>query len=113
MLFRSGSHHIEEALRALASHRSYFTTRAGEILFDRMFQEGKRNHKSSANALTAREREIVQLVTEGLSNKEAAARLGISEKTIETHRATVMRKLKLKSFSDLVRYAIRNHITSL
>jgi len=61
-------------------------------------------------SVTAREREIIQLIAEGQSNKEAAATLGISVKTIEAHRANLMRKLHLRSVSDLVRYAIRNNI---
>ena len=61
-------------------------------------------------ALTAREREIVQLLAEGRSNKEVASALAISMKTVETHRASIMRKLDLDSLSDLVRYAIRNKI---
>ena len=61
-------------------------------------------------AVTAREREIIQLLAEGKSNKEAASTLGISVKTIEAHRANIMRKLRLRSVSDLVRYAIRNKI---
>ena len=60
--------------------------------------------------VTARERELIQLVAEGQSNKEAASTLGISVKTIEAHRANIMRKLHLRSVSDLVRYAIRNKI---
>jgi DNA-binding NarL/FixJ family response regulator len=60
--------------------------------------------------VTAREREIMQLLAEGQSNKQAAATLGISVKTIEAHRANIMRKLHLRSVSDLVRYAIRNKI---
>ena len=60
--------------------------------------------------LTDREREIVQLLAEGRSNKEVADMLGISVKTVETHRATIMRKLELTSIADLVRYAIRNGI---
>jgi DNA-binding NarL/FixJ family response regulator len=64
----------------------------------------------AAVAVTSREREIIQLVAEGQSNKEAAATLGISVKTIEAHRANIMRKLHLRSLSDLVRYAIRNKI---
>jgi DNA-binding NarL/FixJ family response regulator len=50
------------------------------------------------------------LLAEGKSNKEVADALGISVKTIETHRATIMRKLELKSFAEMVRYAIRNNI---
>jgi DNA-binding NarL/FixJ family response regulator len=64
----------------------------------------------TASGGTAREREIFQLVAEGESNKEAASTLGISVKTIEAHRANIMRKLHLRSVSDLVRYAIRNKI---
>ena len=58
--------------------------------------------------LTPREREIVQLLAEGKSNKEVGATLGISVKTAETHRANIMRKLGLHSVSELVRYAVRN-----
>ena len=62
------------------------------------------------NQLTAREREIVQLLAEGKSSKEVAVSLGISVKTAETHRANIMRKLELHSVSELVRYAVRNQI---
>lgn len=60
--------------------------------------------------LTPREREVLQLVAEGWSSQEAADSLGVSIKTIETHRAHIMRKLELRSVSDLVRYAIRNKL---
>ena len=60
--------------------------------------------------LTAREREIVQLLAEGKTNKEVAVTLGISVKTVDAHRANVMHKLNLRSVTDLVRYAIRNKI---
>jgi DNA-binding NarL/FixJ family response regulator len=62
------------------------------------------------DAVTAREREIIQLLAEGKSNKEVASTLGISVKTIEAHRANIMRTLHLRSVSELVRYAIRNKI---
>jgi DNA-binding NarL/FixJ family response regulator len=60
--------------------------------------------------LTPREREIVQLVAEGRSSKEVAAALQISIKTVESHRTNVMRKLRIRSVSQLVRYAVRNGI---
>jgi DNA-binding NarL/FixJ family response regulator len=60
--------------------------------------------------LTTREREVLQLLTEGKGNKEIAALLRISVKTAETHRARMMAKLGLHSMSELVRYAVRNHI---
>jgi len=60
--------------------------------------------------LTPREREVVQLLAEGRSNKEIAASLGISVKTAETHRANIMRALNLRSICDLVHYAVREDI---
>jgi DNA-binding CsgD family transcriptional regulator len=62
------------------------------------------------DALTPREREIVQLIAEGASTKEVAAALGISVKTAETHRTNLMRKLGIHSVSEIVRYAIRNRM---
>src|SRR5262249_31032352 len=62
------------------------------------------------DTLTSREREVLQLLSEGRSNKEVASGLGITVKTAETHRARVMTKLNLHSMSELVRYAVRNHI---
>ncbi|MHA3774546.1 response regulator [Verrucomicrobiota bacterium sgz303538] len=100
------------ALNALALHKPYFTSRVGEIIFAKFLrsQRAAQEEQSYQGRLTDREREIVQLLAEGKSNKEVAAVLGISVKTAETHRAAVMRKLGLETFSDLVRYAIRNHI---
>lgn len=63
-----------------------------------------------AGALSAREREVVQLLAEGRCNKEVASALGISVHTAESHRASIMRKLGLHSIAELVHYAIRNGI---
>ena len=60
--------------------------------------------------ITSRERTVVQLIAEGHTNKEVARIHNISLKTVETHRATIMRKLQVTSSADLVRYAIRNKI---
>ena len=62
------------------------------------------------NRLTSREHEIVQLLAEGKSSKEAAVALGISVKTAETQRANIIRKLEMHSVSEVVRYAVRNQI---
>jgi two-component system response regulator NreC len=102
--------HLVAAIRALGQHKHYFTSRISEIVFARYFTGESGPGKDKSEGLTPREREIVQLVGEGKSNKETAATLGISVKTVETHRAAVMRKLRLKSFADLMRYAIRNKI---
>lgn len=63
--------------------------------------------------LTEREREVLQSIAEGLSTKESASSLGVSKKTVETHRHNIMEKLDLHSVADLTRYAIREGITSL
>ena len=102
--------HLVAAIRALGEHRHYFTSRISEVVFARYLAGASGAGKDKAEGLTPREREIVQLLSEGKSNKEAGALLGITVKTVETHRAAVMRKLRLDSFADLVRYAIRNKI---
>ncbi len=104
-------HVFESALRCLANHKSYFTPFVGEVLFNKFLNPKKAGEETpEVGRLTARERQIVQLLAEGKSNKEVGEVLGISVKTAETHRASSMRKLQLKSFSELVRYAIRNHL---
>ena len=104
--------HLLSAVKELSNHRSFFTSKISEIVFSRYLEGGGAGNgeETDGGRLTPREREIVQLLAEGKSNKEVAALLGISVKTGETHRATIMRKLKLATFSDLVRYAIRNKI---
>jgi DNA-binding NarL/FixJ family response regulator len=100
-----------DAVKALAEHKHFFTSRISEIVFARYIQGKDELENTPENGrITNRERELVQLLTEGKSNKEVADILGISVKTVETHRAAIMRKLGLKSFSDMVRYAIRNKI---
>jgi two-component system, NarL family, response regulator NreC len=116
ILKTDGKDHLEAALRSLAEHKPYFTTQVGEILFSKILSKkksaGTEEPATTTGRLTDREREIVQLLAEGKSNKEVADMLGISVKTTETHRAAIMKKLQLKAFSELVRYAIRNHIIS-
>ena len=67
---------------------------------------------TSVSTLTPREREILQLIAEGRGSKQVADALGISVKTVETHRANLMRKLAIHSVSELVRYAIREKIAA-
>ncbi len=71
------------------------------------------NEDSLASQLTAREREVLQLIAEGLSTKEIAARIHVSIKTVETHRQQIMRKLNAKSVAELTKIALREGITSL
>ncbi len=99
--------HLIAALDALSIHRSYFSSAISDALLVQ-FLETKPTSLSSI--LTHREREVVQQVAEGRINKEIAHRLNISLKTVETHRASAMRKLKLRTTADLVRYAVRNQL---
>ena len=64
-------------------------------------------------ALSAREREVVQLLAEGKSSKEIASHLELSVKTVETHRSNIMRKLNLHSLGNLVLYAVKNKIVQV
>ncbi|HZE13238.1 MAG TPA: response regulator transcription factor [Chthoniobacterales bacterium] len=103
------THHLVSAIEALIQHKHYFTGSISEVLFAR-YLDGTPASDGGTNELTPREREIVQLLAEGKSNKEVASTLGISVKTVETHRATIMKKLRCESFAELVRYAIRHKI---
>jgi DNA-binding NarL/FixJ family response regulator len=94
---------LVEAIRVISRHKTFFTTAASEALLDNLLRPSLRD-----SVLTDREREVVQMLAEGKSNKEVAAALDISVKTVETHRAAIMRKLELDSIADLVRYTIRN-----
>ena len=103
--------HLVAAIRSLSEHKPYFTPDISEILFARFItdQPGSKRIKRNGT-LTPREREIARLLAQGGSNKETASALGISVRTTETHRATLMRKLGIDSLPELVRYAIRNQI---
>ncbi|MBH0114049.1 response regulator transcription factor [Novosphingobium sp. YJ-S2-02] len=108
LLKSDASKHLISAVEALAMRRPYFSGNVSQTLLDRFIESASKN--SNGTALTPREREIVQLIAEGRLNKEVAAILGLSIKTVETHRAAAMHKLDLKTTADLVRYAVRNNI---
>ncbi|MBI2821008.1 MAG: response regulator transcription factor [Acidobacteria bacterium] len=98
------------AVNALCQHKPFFTSKVSELVLQGYLKRGSRPAAKELprSRLTPREREIVQLLSEGKSNKEIAVALGISVKTAETHRANIMNKLGLHSVTDLVRYAVRN-----
>jgi DNA-binding NarL/FixJ family response regulator len=100
------------AVEALANHKPFFTPRATELILSNFNNKGGSTEVPDVigDRLTSREREIVQLLSEGKTSKEVASMLGISVKTAETHRANIMRKLEIHSVSELVRYAVRNQI---
>jgi DNA-binding NarL/FixJ family response regulator len=102
------------AVEALLHRKTFFTHAASEVMLSHLRERGgKRIVQGDGSRLSAREREVVQLLAEGKSNKQVAALLNISTRTVENHRAKVMDKLTLHSFSELVRYAVRNKIAEL
>ena len=88
----------------------YFSGQVSSVVLDGFLRGRPVQERVSAERLTSREREIVQLLAKGNSNKAIASASDLSIKTVETHRASIMRKLELKSFADIVRFAIRNRI---
>ncbi len=98
--------HLIAAVEALRHRHSYFTSKIAMAVASAKAASGG----SRRGVLTARQREIIQLLAEGKSNKEVAVILNISVKTAETHRANIMMRLDLHSFADLMHYAIRNEI---
>lgn len=102
--------HLLPAIRSLANHQPYLGSRTSKLIFERYLKGGLQPEHAAPGGLTPRELETVHLLVEGKSNKEVAALLGVSIKTIESHRAAIMRKLNMHTFSELVRFAVRNHI---
>lgn len=101
------------AIRAVADGKSFFSPRVSRVLLDDYVRKLKRSGAEDAyDLLTPREREILQLVAEGKSNKEVANLLNLSVYTVETHRANLMQKLHLKSIPELTLYAVRKGIIS-
>jgi DNA-binding NarL/FixJ family response regulator len=106
LLKTDAAQYLTAAIEALAAHRPFFTDGANEVFLKTFLT----SDGSCEEALTARERSIAQLIGEGHSNKQMADVLNLSVKTIEAHRATLMRKVGAHSAAALVRYAIRHNI---
>ncbi len=102
--------HLAGAVQAAAQHRHYLTSHSHRVLQEVKVGGTVKPAPRKTKSLTSRERDVLQLLAEGKSNKEAAAILGLSVKTVKTHRAATMRKLKLTRASQLIRYAIRSKI---
>jgi DNA-binding NarL/FixJ family response regulator len=98
------------AVSALREGKPFFSAGVNEILLDRYLDKTSPASPGPGSRLTRREREIVQLLAEGRTNKEVASMLDISIKTALTHRNNILHKLGLHSLAGLVRYAIRNKI---
>lgn len=106
LLKSDATRYLEQAVDSLENRRPFFTKSVSDMLVVSYLAKSD----ASPSILTSRETAVVKLIAEGNSNKETAALLELSEKTVESHRASAMRKLDAKSTAGLVRYAIRNRL---
>ena len=112
-LFKSdAASDLVTAVNAVQGDGTFFTAKVADIVLTSFINSGARPAAlaSPRSRLTARQREIAQLLAEGRTTKEVASMLHLSVKTAETHRANLMRRLNCHSAADLVRYALRNQI---
>jgi DNA-binding NarL/FixJ family response regulator len=111
LLKSDASRYLITAIEMLADHKPFFSGNVSETVLSGFLRAAEsKEGDASSSPLTPRETEIIQLLAEGKSNKKISELLRISVKTVEAHRATIMRKLQVNTVVDLVRYAFRNQI---
>jgi DNA-binding NarL/FixJ family response regulator len=122
LLTRSEATELIEAVHAVTSGHSYVSRAIVHIMLDNLVEGARVGPGPSRRTppgfptvkpLTAREREVLQLLAEGKSSKEIAARLGVATPTVESHRRQITDKLGLRTIAELTKYAIRHGLTSL
>jgi two-component system response regulator NreC len=104
---------LTRAIRVVLSHKTYLSPGVSDILVKDYMTGGPTQETSVFSVLTPREREVLQLMSEGRSTNQIADCLHVSIKTIETHRQQVMHKLNIHSVAELTKYAIREGLTTL
>jgi DNA-binding NarL/FixJ family response regulator len=117
LLKSDAARHVVAAVEALAAHQPFLSTAITATVLEAFLRDravGAGGGTGAAEtALTPREREVVQLLAEGRRNKDIARRLDVGVKTVETHRAAIMRKIGAGSIADVVRYAVRKRIVTV
>ena len=108
----AGEPELFEAIRAAAEGRRYMARRAAEIVLDTLLYSGEEGGEKLQGAedlkeLSARERQVLQMLAEGNTNNRIAETLSVSPKTVETYRSRIMHKLGVTSFAELIRAAVR------
>jgi len=104
---------LVSAISAVVANQNYMSQKIADTVMKDYANILESSDSSPASTLTAREREVLQLIAEGLKTKDIAARIHVSVKTVETHRQQVMRKLNAKSIAELTKIALREGLTSL
>jgi len=113
LLKDSATTDLVQAIHAVVEGKSFFSPAVSKVLLQAYMRKLQRSGaEDSYDLLSPREREVLQLVAEGKSNKEAASLLNLSVFTVETHRAKIMQKLNLKGVPELILYAVRKGIIS-
>ena len=113
LLKDSATTDLVQAIHAVAEGKSFFSPAVSKVLLQDYMRKLRRSGaEDSYDLLSPREREVLQLVAEGKSNKEVAGLLNLSVYTVETHRAKIMQKLDLKGVPELILYAVRKGIIS-
>jgi DNA-binding NarL/FixJ family response regulator len=112
VLKSDAARYLVDAIRSLAQHKPFFTERISEAILSSLVSSASQGGKQAvaADPLTIREHEILQLLAENKNNRDIAGTLGISVRTVETHRRSIMQKLNVNSIVELVHYAVRNRI---
>jgi DNA-binding NarL/FixJ family response regulator len=113
VLKEAGAEQLVHAIREAIAGRRYLSPPLSEDALESYRQRKATGELDPLKVLTDRERQVLQLVAEGRTNAEIAARLTISQRTAESHRANMMRKLNLEHQADVTRYAIRRGIIAL
>ena len=113
LLKDSAESDLIHAIKAVSEGKAYFSPEISKVLAEDYVREiNMRGADDSYDLLTSRERELLQLLVEGKSNKEIAGLLNLSLYTVETHRKNLQTKLNLHSFAELILYAVRKGIIS-
>jgi len=113
LLKDSAELHLVQAIQTVVQGKPFFSPQIAQTLLeDYLRQLQQRGLQDSYDLLTDREKEVLQLLAEGKSNKEVASLLGLSVYTVETHRANLMQRLNLHSTAEIVLYAVRKRIIS-
>jgi len=113
LLKESAFEELSSAIHAVMNGQAFLSAAITDTVVKDYIRHLERQGSTAFSVLSAREREVLQMLSEGLATKQIAARLKVSVKTVETHRKQIMDKLDIRSIAELTKYAIREGITSL
>jgi two-component system response regulator NreC len=102
---------LVNAIRTVIGNKTYISPSISEVVVENYVRQFPETKESAFSILSKREREVLQLLTEGKTTKQAAKHLHISSKTVEVHRLNIMNKLKIDSIAQLTKYAIQEGLT--